>query len=291
MLSKWGNRQAVQREHENMSSESGTGHQVHLSPSGSFGPVVTKSVPAVVKVIAIIRHLNAGPSTGRSLSEIASSLGLTKSHCHNLLKTLVSEGWAVFDDGRRRYTLAPSLLADVSHLIGKGNRPLLVHEELVRLSLTAKAPCVLTQVNKDNSFVAIDKAEEAAELLVSVPIGHRFPADAPAQMRIRLAYLDDEDLEREIAAWNPVARTPTTIVDRDKLKREILRTRERGYSISRSEFTPGVMSLAAGILDRQGFVRLIVQCPGLEADIMAREAEIGKELIRSATRISELTHL
>lgn len=255
---------------------------------GSKAPV---RVPALVKAIAIIRNLNDGPSTGRTLGEIASDLGITKSHCHNLLKTLVSEGWAAFDASRRRYTLAPGLLADISRLISRGGRPLLIHEELVRLSLAARVPCVLTRVDVDNSFVAIDKAEEAAELLVSVPIGHRFPADAPAQMRIRLAYLDDEALGAEIAAWEPIARTPTTITDRSELKREIMATRERGYSISRGEFTTGVMSLAAAVVVQQGLVRLVVQCPGVQADIEARETEIGTLLIQTAKRMSKLTKM
>jgi len=255
---------------------------------GATGRTVATAVPAVVKTVAIVRHLNAGPSTGLSLTEIARDLGITKSHCHNLLKTLVAEGWAVFDAGRRRYALAPGLLADISRLISRGGRPLLIHEELVRLSLAARAPCVLTRIGVDNSFVAVDKAEEAAELLVSVPIGHRFAADAPAQMKARLAALDDARVALELDAWTPVAHTPTSIIDREEMEREIARTRRRGYAISRSEFTPGVMSIAASICDRAGIPSHILQCPGVQADIEVREDEIGNLIVAASRRIVEL---
>lgn len=246
------------------------------------------AVPAVTKAIAIIRMLNAASSTGLALADISTELGVTKSHCHNILKTLVAEGWSIFDGGRRRYTLAPRLLTDISRLMSRQGRSLLIHEELLQLSRAARVPCVLTRIDRDGSFIAIDKAEEAAELLVSVPIGHRFPVDAPAQMRARLAFSDAEAVRSALAVWRPIAHTATTIVDQGKLLAEIDATRARGYSISRSEFTLGVMSLAAPIFDAYGQVQLILQCPGVQQDIESRESEVAECLIGTAQRISEL---
>lgn len=245
-------------------------------------------VPAVTKAIAIVRHLNAGPSLGLGLSEIASDLGLTKSHCHNILKTLVAEGWATFDENRRRYTLAPRLLTDLSRLVARQDRSSIIHEELVRLSVEARVPCVLSRIEPDGSFVAIDKAEEAAELLVSVPIGHRFPADAPAQMRTRLAFSAPETRDRVLAEWSPIAYTATTIVDIGELEEELRRTVERGYAISREEYSPGVTSFAVPIYDRSGEVQMVLQCPGLGSVMTAREGEITDALKAAAERINQV---
>lgn len=257
-----------------------------LGPIAAPDQPTTEGVPAVVKTVAIIRHLNAAPSTGRSLAEISGELGITKSHCHNILKTLLVLGWVVFDASRRRYTLGPRLLADISRLIGRDGRSLLIHEELVQLSLAARVPCVLTRVDPDGSFICVDKAEEAAELLVSVPIGHRFPPDAPAQMRIRLALASPAACREALRGWQPVARTPTTITEPDRLLAEIEATRARGYSISRGEHVIGVMSLAAPILDQHGELQLILQCPGVQADIEVRERTIAALLVETARRIS-----
>jgi DNA-binding IclR family transcriptional regulator len=243
-------------------------------------------VPAVTKAIAIIRHINqAGPS-GVSLIDISVQLGITKSHCFNILKGLARAGWLLHDDARRTYMLSTQMLSDISSIFGRGAMSTVIHEELDKLSTATRLPCILTRVERDGSFVAIDRSEAAGELLFTAPIGFRFVPDAPAQMRVRLAYLDAEDRKRELAKWVPVAYTSTTIVDRRKLLVEIEATRARGYAISRAEYTPGVMTLAAPIFDAFGNVQMILQCPGLATRVIAEETAIARKLLESAARLN-----
>ena len=143
----------------------------------------------------------------------------------------------------------------------------------MKLSRATGTPCVLTRVERDGSFVAIDKAEEAAELIVSVPIGHRFPPDAPAQMRVRLAWMAEDLRKQEMARWRPRAYTKTTIVRKKAAWAEIEATRRRGYSISRAEFSPGVMTLAVPIFDTFGDVQMVLQCPGLIDKVARRRSQ------------------
>ena len=245
-------------------------------------------VPAVVKAISVIRALNGAPSLGLTLAEIAGDLAITKSHCHNILKTLVTEGWATFDADRRRYTLAPRLLSDIGRLVARQDRSSMIHDEIVRLSASARVPCVVTRIDPDGSFVAVDKAEEASELIVSVPIGHRFPADAPAQMRARLAFSPAAVRREALARWRPVAYTRTTIVSRAALAEELDRTRARGYAISREEYSPGVTSFAVPIFNAAGEVHLVLQCPGMTAAMEPREADIAGRMMAAADRINRV---
>ena len=53
-------------------------------------------------------------------------------------------------------------------------------------------------------------------------------------------------------------------------------SRERGYAVSRSECTFGVMSVAAPVFDRSGRMRMVLQCPGLEVDLETREWQVGE---------------
>lgn len=245
-------------------------------------------VPALTKAIAVLRYLNASPRLSAGVSEMAAALGLTKSHCFNILRTLEQEGWVRFDAERRRYDLSSRLLTDFSRLLARPSKSASVHDELVRLSIATRLPCVLTRVEHDGSFVAIDKAEEAAELLVSVPIGHRFPPDAPAQMRVRLGWASAEARATALSDWKPIAYTATTIVDKPTLRREIEATRSRGYAISRAEFTPGVVTLAAPVFDAHGGVAYVLQCPGIEATAPAIEREIAEPLLEAAERIGAI---
>lgn len=242
-------------------------------------------VPALTKAIAILRFLNGSPRLSAGVSEIAAALGIAKSHCFNILRTLESEGWVSFDVERRRYGLSARLLTDVSRLMTGSAQAASVHDELVRLSEAARLPCVLTRIEPDGTFTAIDKAEEAAELLVSVPIGHRFPLDAPAQMRTRLAWAATEERQRVLSHWAPVAYTPTTIVDKAELLRELEATRLRGYAISRAEFTAGVMTIAVPVFDSSGRVSHVLQCPGLDSAVPSGETEVAELLMATASRI------
>lgn len=245
-------------------------------------------VPALTKAVAVIRHLNAAPSNGTSLHEIAGALGITKSHCFNILKTLTHEGWLMYDADRRSYRLAPRLLADISCLLGRAPPLAQVRDELVRLARATGTPCVLTRVEHDGSFVAIEKAEETSDIVLSVPIGHRFPPDAPAQMRVRLAWLPEARLREELARWTPKAYTPTTIVRKKAALAEIQATRRRGYAISRAEFYPGVMTLAVPIFDTFGEVQMVLQCPGIIERVAKNEAKLAAEIQRAANRLNAI---
>jgi DNA-binding IclR family transcriptional regulator len=243
-------------------------------------------VPALTKALAIVRYLNRAELAGASLHEIASSLAITKSHCYNILKTLEHGGWLSYDAARRTYVLAPGLLSDVSRLISRQSPSILIQEELVRLSRAVDTPCVLTRVERDGSFVAVDKAEEASELIYSVPIGYRFPPDAPAQMRVRLAWMPGDLRKRELSKWRPRAYTKTTIISKKAALAEIEATRRRGYAISRAEFSPGVMTLAVPIFDSLGDVQMVLQCPGLIDKVKLNEAKIAADLVKAAERLN-----
>lgn len=248
----------------------------------------TTGVPAVVKCVAILRLLDRHGSGGASLTAIAAELEITKSHCFAILRTLQAAGWICHDPHGRRYLVDSGLLDDLPNLVRDQDRSGRLHRVLVDLSRVTRVPCVLTRINPDDSFVAIDKAEEDAELLVSVPIGHRFPWDAPAQLRTRIAFGDGQAAARLLARWQPQAFTGKSIQDRAAFLVEIETTRTRGYAVSRSEYTLGVMSIAVPVFDRFGKLRMVLQCPGLEADLETREWQVGEAMRRAAEALQSI---
>lgn len=247
------------------------------------------SVPSVEKALHILRLLNARGSRGAALPEIARDLGMTRSHCYNILGTLLREGWLAHDSASRCYRLAPGILGDCSSLLGAAGRGEPVNEVLRTLARETGLPSVLSRVLPgDAGFIAIGKAEETAELIVSVPLGHIFPADAPAQRRAVLAFGPPEAEEAWIARWQPVAYTENTITDRAALRRELAATRSRGYALSRGELHAAVMSLAAAVRDGQGDVAFVLQIPGLFRDVADRERDVAAALLRAAAEIERL---
>jgi DNA-binding IclR family transcriptional regulator len=105
-------------------------------------------------------------------------------------------------------------------------------------------------------------------------------------MRVRLAWMPEELRKQELARWRPRAYTKTTIVKKKAALAEIAETRRRGYSISRAEFSPGVMTLAVPIFDTFGDVQMVLQSPGLIDKVTRDEAKLVVEILRSGERLN-----
>jgi len=251
--------------------------------------MTTSLVPAVEKALAIIRYLNGQAGLEASLHTLATELGLTKSHCHNILKTLLGAGWVTYDEQRRTYSLASRLLADVSGLVARqGSTSRLLRDELARLSAQINATCVLTRIDTDGSFVVVDRADETKGFRVSVPIAHRFASDSTAQFRVRLAWSEPTLSHRLLDSWVPSQRTPTSVMSRAIMQDEVDRTRERGFAISQAEYTPGVMTFAAPIFDAFGQISVILVAFGVVEDLEPRQDAVGQEVLATCRRMNAL---
>jgi IclR family acetate operon transcriptional repressor len=241
-------------------------------------------VPAVANAIAIVNFLNENAPHSASLAELSQSLGITKSHCHAILKTLCSAGWLKFEARHKTYLLSSGLIASGGSLLSS---PVLVRirERLVRLVAETGFSCVLTQPQADHTFVAIENFTPSRSMEVSHPVGFHFPKDAPAQSRSYLAWQRDSQIESWLASWEPHQYTSTSIVERQQLATEIRHTRERGYSRSVGEHYEGMMAFGLPIFDRDGDVLYIFCTIGFLPDIKPREAEVTRLMQTAAADI------
>ncbi|RWI88952.1 IclR family transcriptional regulator [Mesorhizobium sp.] len=241
-------------------------------------------VPALENAIAIISYLNKKAPRGASLTELATKLSISKSHCHSLLKTLTYFDWLEVDADSKVYKLETGLLSDASSLL---NSPILdkVRPLLAALVERIKIPCVLSAPLSDDTFVVLDKFNAEHVMDVNFPIGHRFPRNAFAQMRAYLAWQSEERIDLWMASWEPVQYTDRTVLDAESVRAEIIATRRRGYARSIGEFTEGLAALALPIFDRDGKVAFIFNCSSLISTLEPQEKEVAKEMILTANQI------
>lgn len=242
-------------------------------------------VPAVHKAVQIVRHLNVRAPEGATLAELTEAAAITRSHCHSILRTLADESWVDYDARERRYRLKSGLVADASSALRAMEFLTTMRPFVAALVRRASLPCIVTQQLADGSFVVVDRMEHPTDLGVTVHIGHRFPSDAPAQMRAALAWADPDQIERVVATWTPKAYTRNTIVTRAALLRELEDTRRRGYAHSVNEYLEGVSSIAAPVFDTVGGLLCILQCPGFFHGVMLREHETGRALFETVREI------
>jgi DNA-binding IclR family transcriptional regulator len=242
-------------------------------------------VPAVENAIAIINYINHTPPHLASLTELATTLGITKSHCHSILKTLVHFGWLRLDSRAKLYELNSGLFASASSLLGA---PILdrIRHELGSLVQRIGFPAVLAQPQADDSFVVVDKFNSFQAMEVSYPIGHHLPRDAPANMRAYLAWKSPAEIDHWLESWQPRRYTSTTLMSAELLKAEIAATRKRGYARSIGELTEGLMALGMPIFDRYGEVAYVFTCSGLLSTVAPIEEALAREMINTSIAIN-----
>lgn len=247
-------------------------------------------VPALANSLLVISFLNSRAPEAQTLADISRALGITKSHCHSILRTLVYFDWVSFDDKRKTYALQPSALSDVSSLL---NSPELdtIRSVLTGLVEEIDIPCVLAQPLPDRSFVVIDTFRSRSYLQVYYPAGHRFPSDAVAHLRVMLAWGDPAETEAYLRNWRPHPYTSRTMTDVGQVVAEVERTRERGYAISSGEFTDGMTAIAAPIFDRGGDVAYVASFSFLFSDESFDQKRIAERLCKAVSRIHTLTRV
>lgn len=184
------------------------------------------------------------------LTDTANALGVSKSMAARMLKTLCARGLLIQDSQTRRYRVGLRVLeiALAAHAANNLHRAAL--PVLKRLVDETGETAFLTVVDGDEA-VTLDRVEARNSLKFSLEVGTRWPLHVGAANRVLLAFLPRA--EREEYLTRPLERfTDRTISDPDKLLSELTLIRERGFTHSLGELTPGVHALGAPILGPTG---------------------------------------
>jgi DNA-binding IclR family transcriptional regulator len=235
-------------------------------------------VPALENTIAVLQYLNGTAPHEASLAEIVAALGISKTHCHSILKTLVHFEWLKYDQRSKTYRLHSGIFTSASSLL---NSPVM---DAVRRNLTALVhrvdiPCLLTQPMNDGTYIVIDKFNGPTSMELSFPVGHRFPRDACAQMRAYLAWQSPEHIDAWFRNWQPTRYTSRSPLTEEDVRAGIEATRRRGYAVSKGEFTEGIMAIALPIFDRDGEVSYVFNCSFMIDRFLPREEPVAREML------------
>lgn len=238
---------------------------------------------------------------GVGLTELAASLGLSASTVRRLLLVLVDRGFAEQDEATRTYRLGPQ-----TRTLGGRHVDHQVLREVSRATLVN-----LKSESTETVFCSIRDGLEVVyvECLAAIhPVkmygepGTRLPLHATSQGKAILAYLPSFMTDRLLRQMEFEVFTQKTISDAADLQVELQQVRERGFAMNLEEREPGVMSVAAPILDPSGqaVAAVCIGAPTLrvsEDDLVARFApmvmragdEISQALFPLSEAVSRLT--
>jgi IclR family transcriptional regulator, KDG regulon repressor len=237
----------------------------------------------VVKGLKMLEALASaeGPC---ALSDVARLCGVTKSNAHRLLKTLEECRYVRQDPKTRTYEPTLRLWELGTRIFNRLDLRVVAHAHLQSLAKATRESVHLS-VFDHGEVIYVDKVDSVHAVRAYIGIGDRAPAYCTATGKAMLAFLPSEIVDRVSQNLRPY--TPNTMTDPRKLKLELARIRERGYAVTRGEWRPGVLGIAASVKSPSGAVIAGVGIAGPEERM--RRSEITEQaaiVLATAARIS-----
>ena len=266
----------------------------HPKPAAELGELIFRAfeapswVPAVAKAIAIVRHLNERPSAGATLPQISDGLEITRSHCHNILRTLVAHGWVEYDNLTRIYRLASGIAADSASALNSRTHLAAIRPLVDQLAVETGFPCTLCEPIADGSFLIVHTTAEADPFVLHAPVGYRFPPGTAAMFKARVAWLPGPELEHMLGQWTPTPHSRSSIMDKPTMRDDLLRSRTRGYARSAGEYIEGFTTLALPLFNREGEVIFVIGVAGLEGLLDTQEPRVVRTMARMTGQIHRM---
>lgn len=180
-----------------------------------------------------------------TLTEISQLTGLPLSSCHRITATLADGGFLSkgadrrFRVGTRLWTIAQH--APLSDRLRESALP-----TLARLYEETGENVTLAVLDRGQALYVDRLVGERSVPTISRAGGH-LPLHTTGVGKVLLAYQPASAIEAYLS--QPLAKpTMQSITDPDALRRDLVEVRERGYSITRQEMTPGSGSIAVPVM-------------------------------------------
>lgn len=242
-------------------------------------------VQSLERGLAVIRAFDA-EHPQLTLSDVARLTGLTRAAARRFLITLVELGY-VRTDGRL-FGLRPRILELGYSYLSSLSLPEVAHPHMETLVAEVNESCSVSVLDGDE-VVYVARVPTHRIMTVAISIGTRFPAYATSMGRVLLAAQPDAWIDAYLDRVDLVAITPRTVVDPEKLRTTLGRTREQGFAVVDQELEDGLRSLAVPLRDAHG---IVVAAMNLSAHASRGSSDaIRKELLPpllgAARRIEE----
>lgn len=248
------------------------------------GDGLSAMINSVVKAIRVM-HLFSIAEPRLTLAEISQRLEMPKSTAHNLLNTLLSEGFIEKVDGDY-YALGTAIIALTQNVRANVELRDRAAPLLRRLADACKESVYLTIRDGDYALY-IYAIESSQRLLARTAVGDRAPLHCTGVGKAILSALKPEAVNEIIERAGLPAFTPNTITTRDKLFAELEQTRQRGHARDNQEHEINTYCVAAPIFDASGHVIGGCSISGLDSEIIGKRISgLSQEIMGTAQEIS-----
>jgi DNA-binding IclR family transcriptional regulator len=218
--------------------------------------------------------------------EVARMTGLSSSVCGRLMGALKGLGILVQNASTKGYSIGPKPLrwAEIysANLDIRNVAFSVINELLLQTQET-----ISLYILDDDERLCVERMESAQNVRIVARIGRRLPLYAGSAGKVLLAYLPTHRQEEIIRKTEFKPYTESTIIEAEKLRKELKLIRAQGYAFSNGEWVADAAGIAAPIFDHKGDIiaALTVSGPSNRFSPETIRKHVGS-IIRSAERIS-----
>lgn len=207
-------------------------------------------VQALERALSILEAFSP-PCEELGIAELSERVRLPRPTVSRLVSTLVARGYLRRNPESRKYRLGFKVLSLTAALQAGLRLPEVAAPVLKRLRDELKETVYIDVVDGDER-VCVMSFEGLQTVRTFVPVGQRSPLYAGADSRMLLACLSDEEIDAYLARAELKPYTEYTITDKNRLKEEVARSREAGFTFSVAEFNPGSACVSVPLKDFTG---------------------------------------
>lgn len=204
----------------------------------------------VDKALSLLDHFGTGsPELG--LAALTKLSGFDKATTHRLLGSLALRGFLDQDAITKKYRLGPALIRFAQ--LRESSFPFVSAAKPVIDGLSAETgETVHISELAGNTLTTAYVAESDKVIRVSVAVGLKLPFSSTASGLAVLAF-GTEALRKSVTSKPLIAYTDHSVTSHATLAKQIRETRDRGFAVGDRGFEDGVFSVAAPLLNGEGF--------------------------------------
>ncbi|MFD4668756.1 IclR family transcriptional regulator [Lentzea sp. NPDC058450] len=232
----------------------------------------------LTRALQIVFAVAESPEPDVGVSELARTLGLSKTVVHRAARTLVATGLFVVDERTRRYRLGPGAVSLGLAALNRLEVPKVAVPHMERLVAATNETATLS-VRYSDQRMYLTQVLSPQEIRMAVQLGKLFPLHVGGSSKAILSALPAAEIEGYLDR-NLVGSVSVT--SREELLAELDRIRARGYAVSRGERQVDAGSVAAPVFDATGLVYGAVSVCGPVARISDDKVQEYGALVSSA---------
>lgn len=242
-----------------------------------------RDVKSAARTLELLELLAARRNKPARLRELSEALGMPRSSCYAVLRTLTKYGWVRTDASGTLYGIGiRALLAGTTYL---DTDPYVRIAKQVLDNLGEHLDETFHLGRLSGSDVVYLVTRESGQYLRALSrVGRRLPAHSTA---LGKAVLAEQPQAADLLPDELPPLTPHAITDRAALLAELAQVRERGYAVDRQENTTGVQCFAVPLHYAEPATDAISCSVPLARLTPAREGDIVTALRKAASTIEQ----